>query len=137
MQRDNTDESSESHAAAKFLPVRDSRKRKIRGLWRRGDRYYAQLRIEVGNGHSKPKRIPLEATTLDQAKAELEKTRTRNREGKLPSTGHRPLFSAFASEYLASPIHGQKKQSTVTANASFSTIGRPTWAAFASIRSRM
>jgi integrase len=92
--------------------VFDSRKRKIRGLWRRGDRYYAQLRMDIGNGQSKPKRIPLTAATIDQARAELEKTRTRNREGKLPATGHRPMFSDFAGEYLASPIHAQKKQST-------------------------
>jgi hypothetical protein len=103
---------TEENHATRFLPVLDSRKRKIRGLIRRGDRYYAQLRVDIGNGQSKPKRIPLIATTLDQARAELEKTRTRNREGKLPSTGHRPMFSDFADEYLASPIYAQKKQST-------------------------
>jgi hypothetical protein len=85
---------------------------KIRGLWKRGHKYYAQLRMEVGDGQTRPKMIPLQAATLDQARAELEKTRTHNREGKLPSPGHRPLFSAFADEYLKSPIHGQKKQST-------------------------
>jgi integrase len=110
MQRDATN--TEENHATRFIPVLDSRKRKIRGLIRRGDRYYAQLRVDIGNGQSKPKRIPLTATTLDQAKAELERTRTRNREGKLPTTGHRPMFSDFADEYLASPIHAQKKQST-------------------------
>ncbi|HEY5743712.1 MAG TPA: site-specific integrase [Terrimicrobiaceae bacterium] len=111
MQRNDAPQSKKGHAA-RFLPVFDSRKRKIRGLWQRGSRYYAQLRMEMGNGESKPRRIPLEAATLDQARAELEKTRTRNREGKLPSTGHRPMFSDFAGDYLASPIHAQKKQST-------------------------
>ena len=48
----------------------DSGKRKIRGLWRRGDRYYAQMRMEVEGGHTKPKRIALSATTLDQAREE-------------------------------------------------------------------
>ena len=90
----------------------NSRKEKIRGLWKRGHKYYAQLRMEVGDGQTRPKMIPLQAATLDQARAELEKTRTHYREGKLPSPGHRPLFSAFADEYLKSPIHGQKKQST-------------------------
>jgi integrase len=111
MQRNDVGKSEDNHVA-RFLPVLDSRKRKIRGLWRRGDRYYAQLRMDIGNGQSKPKRIPLTAITLDQARAELEKTRTRNREGKLPSTGYRPIFSVFTDEYLASPIHAQKKQST-------------------------
>ena len=111
MQRNDAPQSKKGHAA-RFLPVFDSRKRKIRGLWHRGSRYYAQLRMEMGNGETKPRRIPLEAATLDQARSELEKTRTRNREGKLPSTGRRPLFSDFAGDYLASPIHAQKKQST-------------------------
>jgi integrase len=106
MQRNETSESNETHAA-RFLPVLDSRKRKIRGLCQRGDRYYAQLRVD-----GKAKRIPLEAATLEQAKAELEKIRTQNREGKLPTTGHRPLFRDFVEQYLASPIHGLKKDST-------------------------
>jgi Protein of unknown function (DUF3987) len=103
MQRNATN--TEENHATRFLPVLDSRKRKIRGLIRRGDRYYAQLRVDIGNGQSKPKRIPLTATTLDQAKAELEKTRNRNREGKLPTTGHRPMFSDFADEFLKKLAH--------------------------------
>jgi integrase len=106
MQRHDTRQSSENHSA-RFIPVRDSRKQKIRGLWQRGSRYYVQLRVD-----GKPKRIPLIADNLDSARAELEKTRTRNREGKLPTPGYRPQFAVFASEYLASPIYGQKKQST-------------------------
>jgi integrase len=108
VQRNNT----ASEHGARFERVLNSRKEKIRGLWKRGLKYYAQLRMEVGNGQTRPKMIPLQAATLDQARAELEKTRTHYREGKLPSPGHRPLFSAFADEYLKSPIHGQKKQST-------------------------
>jgi integrase len=106
MQRNDTPESNTSHAA-RFFPVFDSRKRKIRGLWQRGARYYAQLRVD-----GKPKRIPLNADSLDTARAELEKTRTQNREGKLPAPGYRPMFAEFAGAYLASPIHAQKKQST-------------------------
>jgi hypothetical protein len=105
MQCDDAPESNTSHAA-RFLPAFDSRKRKIRGLWQRGTRYYAQLRVD-----GKPKRIPLIADNLDVARAELEKTH-KNREGKLPTPGYRPQFAVFASEYLASPIYAQKKQST-------------------------
>ena len=54
MQRNETHESDESHPA-RFIPVLGSRKRKIRGLIQRGDRYYAQLRVDIGNGPSKPR----------------------------------------------------------------------------------
>jgi integrase len=98
--------------AVRFVVVSDSRKRKIRGLWKRGDRYYAQLRMEVEGGQTKPKRIALNATSLDQARAELEKIRTENRAGKLELPGRRPSFSEFADEYLASATHDQKSSST-------------------------
>ena len=82
-----------------FLPVLDSRKRKIPGLWMRGSRYYAQLRIDLGNGRTAPRRLALEASNLDEAKGELERKRTERRDGKLPQTGHRPKFDDFAREY--------------------------------------
>jgi integrase len=90
----------------------DSRKRKVPGLWIRNGRFYAQLRIDLGNGRTAPRRIALEAETLDQAKAALEKTRTEKRAGTLPATGHRPQFADFAAEYLASATLAQKKTGT-------------------------
>jgi len=108
-----TNEEGAKNHAVRFVAVFDSRKRKIRGLWRRGDRYYAQMRMEVeGGGQTKPKRIPLHATTLDPARAELERVRTENRAGKLALPGRRPSFAEFADEYLASVTHDQKSAST-------------------------
>jgi integrase len=114
MRRNDADRSVEGakNHAVRFVVVTDSRKRKIRGLWKRGDRYYAQLRMEVEGGRTKPKRIALKATTLDQARAELEKIRTENRAGKLALPGPRPSFAEFADEYLASVTHDQKSAST-------------------------
>ena len=68
--------------------------------------------MEVEGGQTKPKRIALNAATLDQAKAELEKVRTENRAGTLTLPGRQPSFSEFADEYLVSAIHGQKKPGT-------------------------
>ena len=62
------------------------------------------MRMEVGGRPDKPKRIALNAATLDQARAELEKVRTENRAGKLALPGRRPSFAEFADEYLASVI---------------------------------
>jgi Integrase len=111
MQRNNTPESNTSHGP-RFVAVIDSRKRKIRGLWKRGTRYYAQMRMDTGEGRTKPKRIPLDATTLDKAISELEKTRTENRAGQLTLPRRHPSFAEFADEYLGSAIHAQKRPST-------------------------
>ena len=78
----------------------------------RNGRYYAQLRVDLGNGRTAPRRIALVAENLDQAKAALEKTRTEKRAGALPKPGHRPKFADFAVEYFASGSFGLKKTGT-------------------------
>lgn len=105
-----------------FQPVFDSRKRKIPGLWRRGSRYYAQLRVDLGNGRTAPRRMALAAENLDEAKGELERKRTERRDGKLPQLGYRPKFDDFAQEYLTSSTLAQKKQRTQ--NSERQAIGR-------------
>lgn len=114
MKRQATQKSSGNGVihAPSFQAVFDSRKRKVPGLWLRGSRYYAQLRIDLGNGRTAPRRIALTAANLDEAKAALESTRTARRSGTLPTTGFRPKFEDFAREYLAGPMLAQKKIGT-------------------------
>lgn len=114
MKRQATQKSSGNGVihAPSFQAVFDSRKRKVPGLWLRGSRYYAQLRIDMGNGRTAPRRIALTAANLDEAKAALESTRTARRSGTLPTTGFRPKFEDFAREYLAGPMLAQKKTGT-------------------------
>ena len=98
--------------AGTFAAVLDSRKRKIPGLWQRNGRYYAQLRVDLGNGTTAPRRLALDAGNLDEAKAELERKRTERRDNELPQRGHQPRFEDFARDYLSSPILAQKKEGT-------------------------
>ena len=114
MKRPATQRSSknnDSHVAS-FRGVVDTRKRKIPGLCERNGRFYAQVRVDQGNGTTAPRRIALNAANLDEAKAELERVRTENRAGTLPTTGFRPKFDDFAREYFASATFAQKKLST-------------------------
>ena len=99
-------------SSARFEAVRDSRKRKVAGLWRRGDRYYAQLRVDLGNGRTAPRRIPLEVATLDEARAALRKKQNEKHEQKLRAPGRRPKFQDFAQEYFAGATFMQKKPRT-------------------------
>lgn len=95
-----------------FLPVFDTRKRKVPGLWIRGTRYYAQLRVDQGNGRTSPRRFALDAGNLEEAKGELDRKRTERQDGELPQTGHRPKFDDFAQQYLDGPILAEKKEGT-------------------------
>ena len=45
-----------SDSSANFIAVRDSRNRKLRGLWIRGNRYYLQYRLP---GEPSARRVPL------------------------------------------------------------------------------
>lgn len=82
---------------ARFTSARDARNRKVRGLWRRGARYYAQVRVP---GEKSARKIPLAAATLTEAKKALEKARHEAREGALPKGGVKPSLAAYAEEYL-------------------------------------
>jgi integrase len=100
-------------SGAKLEAVRDTRNCKVRGLWKRGDVYYAQLRIDVGNGRKSPRRIRLDATNLRSARAALEGKRTEQRDHQLkPKHASRVAFATMVEEYLASPGFTEKKPRT-------------------------
>src|SRR2546427_6560671 len=84
----------ENHLA-KFISVRDSRNRRVRGLYQRNGRYYAQLWIDRGYGKKSARRFPLltsenlPARTLQEAKEALEVKRHERREDALPLLGRK------------------------------------------------
>lgn len=51
-----------------------SRKRRVRGLWKRNDRYYTQLKFVAGSGRKFAKRFPLgdEANPVDTVAKAME-----------------------------------------------------------------
>jgi hypothetical protein len=57
-----------TEATSLFIKVTDSHNQPIRGLWKRGSRYYAQLAMPVAGGGMKMKRVPLEASTDAEAR---------------------------------------------------------------------
>src|SRR6266487_4562017 len=63
---------------AQFTPARDSRNRRVPGLYIRNGRYYCQLWIDRGDGRKSARRFPLfnsenlPARNLNEAKEALE-----------------------------------------------------------------
>jgi len=51
-----------------IISAKDGRNRKVRGLWKRGDRACAQIRVP---GRNSARKIPLPAKPLTEAKVEL------------------------------------------------------------------
>ncbi len=81
----------------RFNSARDARNRKVRGLWIRGERYYAQMRVP---GEKSARKIPLVAQTLADAKVEMARRRVEAREGALPKGGVKPSLADHARDYL-------------------------------------
>lgn len=111
----------QSHAAT-FSKVVDGRKQPIRGLWIRGERYYAQLKIENPiTGIKKTKRVPLvdkenkPVETIAQAVAELKRLQTQRADNTLPVLTRQPKFADYAKRYtdFISSGQGAKKPGTV------------------------
>jgi integrase len=104
---------------AQFISARDSRNRRIPGLYLRGDRYYAQLWIDVGNGKKTSRRFPLRdadnqpVETLSAAREALEIKRHERRENQLPTIGHKPLFRDYCATYFAKAKVQRKRPDTV------------------------
>ena len=97
----------------RFTIAKDSRNRKVRGLWKRGEKLYMQTRV---SGERSARKIPLESVSLEAARAEMADIKKQKRDGGLPKTGSRPLFADYARNYLnfqRSALDSGKKPRTI------------------------
>jgi hypothetical protein len=96
----------QSHAAT-FAKVVNGRKPPVRGLWRRGERFYAQLTVEdPSTGQKKVRRVSLcnaegePVQTVAQAIEEMHRLKVKRAEDDLPKLGRTPGFSAYTDDDL-------------------------------------
>jgi hypothetical protein len=59
-----------SRKASFHQAVRDSRNRRVRGLWRHGEVYYTRIKVVAEDGRQVDRRVRLRATTLGDARIE-------------------------------------------------------------------
>ena len=77
--------------AASFIHAKDSRNRKIPGLWVRNGRFYACLWVDRGDGKKTSRRLPLEAANVTEAREQMDIKKSDRRENKLPTSGRKPM----------------------------------------------
>jgi integrase len=98
----NTATSRTAHA---YQQVEDGRKQRVRGLWRRNDTFYAQLRVDV-EGRSVPRRVPLKnadespCATVTEAKAALARLKDKRDANALPTLRQAPKLADYLQPYL-------------------------------------
>lgn len=121
---------TQSHAT-KFTKVKDGRKQPVRGLWKRGDRFYARLKVENPiTGVKRTKWVPLvdkdqnSVQTVPQAIAELHRLQTHRADDSLPTIGRTQKFADFAKQYLKDIAVGQGAKSPATVGKETSILGR-------------
>ncbi|HWY40912.1 MAG TPA: site-specific integrase [Chthoniobacterales bacterium] len=108
-----------SNHRAQFIPARDSRNRRIPGLYIRGGRYYAQLWVDLGNGKKAARKFPLRdgddqpVRNFSAAREALEIKRHERRENQLPTIGHKPRFSDYCATYFNKAKVQRKRPDTV------------------------
>ena len=99
------------NTARSFTPVLDSRKRKVRNLWQRGDKFYARIKIAYpGEDHARVRRVPLKATSVPAATKELRELQVKRDQGKSTVRGRTPLLKDFAAEYISRIEEGNRKR---------------------------
>jgi hypothetical protein len=128
-----------SNHRAQFIAARDSRNRRIPGLYIRGSRYYAQLWVEGGNGKKTTRRFPLRdadnqpVQNISAAREALEIKRHERRESQLPTIGRKPLFRDYCATYFEKAKVQRKRPGTLAGERealvrlSGSRSDRPDW----------
>lgn len=91
----------------RFIRVLDGRKQPVRGLWKRGEIYYAQI---VKDGRQTKKR--LDARTNAEAIAALNKLKVQRQEGSLRIARQAPKLSEAIALYKESPVFKRKRYPT-------------------------
>jgi integrase len=108
-----------SNHRAQFIAARDSRNRRIPGLYIRGNRYYVQLWIDTGNGKKASRRFPLRdadnqpVQNISAAREALEIKRHERRESQLPTIGRKPLFRDYCATYFEKAKVQRKRPGTI------------------------
>jgi len=104
---------------AQFIGVRDSRNRRVAGLYQRNGRFYTQLWVTRDDGQKTARKFPLltpdgaPVTNLIQAKEAADVLRNDRREKTLPPSGHKPKFADYIETYFAKPVTARKKPATL------------------------
>ena len=104
---------------AQFIGVRNSRNRRVSGLYQRNGRFYAQLWVTREDGQKTARKFPLltdegePVANLVEAKEAAAALRNDRREKKLPTSGHKPSFADYVKTYFAKPVTASKKPDTL------------------------
>ena len=99
------------NTAKSFTSVLDGRKRKVRNLWQRGDRYYARIKIAYpGEDRAKTRRVPLKVGNVTAAVKELRELLVKRDKGRTITRERNQTLADFAACYIDRLYAGNRKR---------------------------
>ena len=97
-----------------YQKVFASRKRRVRGLWQRNGRFFANLTVADDLGRKTSKWVPLEGASLPEAKADYDRLRVERVDDRLRPMGLTPTLRAYIHDTYEAQLEasGKRKSST-------------------------
>ena len=93
--------------------VLDSRKRRVRGLWQRNGRFFANLTVADDLGRKNSRMVPLNGASLDEAKADYARLTTERADDRLRPLGLTPLLADYITVHTQALAVSGKRASSV------------------------
>lgn len=97
-----------------YRKVFDTRKRRVRGLWQRNGRFFANITVADDLGRKKSQFAPLNGGTLDEAKVDYARLQTERADNRLRPLGLTPTLSDYLRKsYLPALAASGKRPASV------------------------
>jgi integrase len=97
-----------------YRKVFDTRKRRVRGLWQRNGRFFANITVADDLGRKKSQFVPLSAATLEEARADYARVLTERSDNRLRPLGMVPTFAEYLHKaYLPALSASGKRPASV------------------------
>ena len=97
-----------------YQQVRDSRNRRVRGVWLRNGRFYANFTVADDLGRKSSRWVPLSGTTLTDAVSDYNRLKVERDDDRLRPLGLTPKLADYISEsYLKTLAASGKRPSSI------------------------
>lgn len=107
-------ETRRSRQSDTYSKVFDHRKRRVRGLWSRHGRYFANITVGDDMGHKKQRFVPLNASSLEEAREDQSRLVTERADFQLRPMGMSPTMEEYLhNSYLPSLRASGKRPASI------------------------
>jgi integrase len=103
-----------------YTKVFDSRKHRVRGLWQRNGRFFANLTVADDLGAKTSRMVPLNGATLSEAMDDYRKLQVERTEDRLRPLGQTPMLSDYITTAFTPQLRASgKRDTTITKESGY------------------